>query len=684
MSQVSRVEPRRPSPGFGAPGRTSSGRQRNFVLDAMRALAVLLVIGYHVAPDAVPAGYLGVDLFFVLSGYLITSSLLRRTAHLYVESGTKSARLKAFFGKFYLGRLRRLVPAAILMLIVILPLTLLANPDVRVHLGRQVAGALTATANWVQLAAGVSYFDQDQAHLLNHMWSLAIEEQFYLFWPIIIIGLSYVGVHSSSKKMSSLHRTVGTVALIVAVLSGILMAVTYSLTRDFDQAYLNTLTHCFGLLLGAAVACMPRELDLGSGVRALVTVVAWAVLAVGVVVLKEQTAITQLGGMFVFSVAAAAAVLMATTGRQAHWQPRGLLAAGLRWVAERSYAMYLWHWPMVVLAAAWMPDPNGGEVELELLLARASLVVVVTFALSAASFRWIEQPILTKGYRVYAAEIWARLSDRAAMLWSAAVTVVVALALIAVGTAPAKTQQQERLEALAAQAQAIDMDGDGSGVDEAAGDGEETEAKPGKDNSGKDKPAEGKGSQDEGAKDKKPKPEKSKDKAKDKSGKGSDKTTPTIPSKNITFIGDSVTVASVPAIRQVYPASPVQASVGMQIWDAPDVVKQLKARGKLREYVVLGLGTNATFTKEQLGSLLADAGPGTKFVLVMPYGDREWIPDARKNIAAFAQENPDRVRVAHWDQVAVNASDIASDGIHPGPEAARMWVEEVTKALNSF
>ena len=683
MSQVISVEPREPSRGFGAPGRTASGHQRNFVLDAMRAIAVLLVIAYHVAPASVPAGYLGVDLFFVLSGYLITSSLLRRTAHLYVESGTRRARLKGFFGKFYLGRLRRLVPAAVLMLIVILPLTLLSHPDVRLHLGRQVAGALTATANWVQLAAGVSYFDQDQPQLLNHMWSLAIEEQFYLFWPIIIIGLSYIGVHTASKRVS-LHRTVGVVGVIVAVLSGISMAVTYSLTQNFDQAYLNTLTHCFGLLLGAMVACIPRDLQLGRGLRFAVTAGSWALLAVGVVVLKEQTAITQLGGMFVFSVAAAGAVLMGTTGKQAHWQPRGLIAAGLRWTAERSYAMYLWHWPMVVLVASWMPDPNGGEVELPLLLARASLVVVVTFALSAVSYRWVEQPILKHGYRVWWAELKARVSRAAAWSWCSAVAILVILTLVAVATAPAKTEQQKRLEALAAQAQALDPEG--PGMDDAPAD---EEPKPGSDEdpekpadkdkpSDKDKPAE---SDKPGESEKPAESEKPDDKDKQSSG---EKLKPAVSSQKVTFIGDSVTLASVPAIRQVYPKSPVQATVGMHIWDAPDVVRKLKAQGKLGEYVVLGLGTNSTFTPAQLGELLNIAGKNTKFILVMPYGDREWIPQARKSIAAFAKDNPERVRVAHWDQVAVNATDIASDGIHPGPESAMMWVNEVTKALNSF
>ncbi len=412
-----------------------------------------------------------------------------------------------------------------------------------------------------------------------------------------------------------------------------------TITGDPNQAYLNSLTHASGLLLGAYVACLPLIPRTGPLAR-------WALgagaLAAGVLclaVLSESSPFTQAGGIFLFSVASAVLVRLGTAGALAAL-PGGFPGAGLvRWIADRSYALYLWHWPLTVLASDWIRDPDGGALDSGVILLRAVVVVLPSLVLSEISYRLVERPVLQRGFR----GAWATAGDSRWALAGAAALLTVTTTAAAL-TAPAQTEQQTRLEELQKKSQAL----------------EEKRAE-------KKGPASGPKETSQGSKQGSAKP----------SSQGVD-------SSEVTFIGDSVTVAVSEKLQRSYPASPVQASVGQQMWDAPEVVRTLKEQKRLGKTVVVALGANGTFTAENLQSVVDAAGEGTRFVLVTAYGPKPWIPDANAQIRAFAAKHPDTVRIAQWDAVAKGATDMAPDGVHPGDQGAELWVKEVTRAIKSF
>lgn len=146
-------------------------------LDGLRALAALAVLVYHVAPNWMPGGFMGVDVFFVLSGFLITAILAKE------KHRTGKIRL----GRFWAKRFRRLFPAVTLTVLVTVPLAALVNRDFLVGIGRQVIGSLTFTYNWLNIFFGQSYFDRANPQFFSNMWTLAVEQQFYLFWPLILL-----------------------------------------------------------------------------------------------------------------------------------------------------------------------------------------------------------------------------------------------------------------------------------------------------------------------------------------------------------------------------------------------------------------------------------------------------------------------------------------------------------------
>lgn len=200
-------------------------------LDGLRALAVLAVLLYHISPNQFIGGYIGVDLFFVISGFLITYRNLQN-----IQNPNKTFTLK----NFWLRRARRLIPALVLVILVCVPIGAIIYPDILVGAFRQVAGALTYSTNWVEIIHGSNYFDQANPSLFKNFWSLAVEEQFYIIWPPLLLLLL-----SRRLKNSQLVTIVATIAVASMVLMGVLAA-----PDNYTRVYYGTDTHCFGLAMG--------------------------------------------------------------------------------------------------------------------------------------------------------------------------------------------------------------------------------------------------------------------------------------------------------------------------------------------------------------------------------------------------------------------------------------------------
>jgi peptidoglycan/LPS O-acetylase OafA/YrhL/lysophospholipase L1-like esterase len=344
-------------------------------LDGLRALAVASVVAYHVDLGWAQGGLLGVGVFFTLSGYLITDLLLGQ------QESPGGLRL----ADFWLRRARRLLPGLLVMLAVVVAwVTLLDRPLLPAVRGAVVASAFYVT-NWWLIAQHSSYFAQfGPPSPLGHLWSLAVEEQFYLIWPWLLwIALRL------RRSRAAIDSRLAAASLLLAAASAVTMGLLYQPGYDPTRVYDGTDTRVFALLIGAALAFVWPSRHLreevadrarwildGAGAAGLV------VFAVLVWRTSEYSPFLYRGGMVLLSFATALMVAAAASpasrfGRVLGWRP-------LRWLGVRSYGIYLWHYPIIVLTA----PAGGGDTP-----ARAVLQVAAVIGCAALSWRYIEEPI---------------------------------------------------------------------------------------------------------------------------------------------------------------------------------------------------------------------------------------------------------------------------------------------------
>jgi peptidoglycan/LPS O-acetylase OafA/YrhL len=341
-------------------------------LDGLRAIAVLAVIAYHLELGWAPGGLLGVGVFFTLSGYLITDLLL----------GQRDAVGRLRLGDFWLRRARRLLPALFLMLAVVVAWVTLFDRAQLPTLRGYVAAAALYVSNWWNIIREASYFSRfGPPPPLDHLWSLAIEEQFYLVWPFLLwLGLRYA---------RGRYRLAG-LTLAAAALSAMAMALLYQPGVDPTRVYEGTDTRAFGLLLGAALAMVwpSRRLRADLALRRRLLLDAAGVVGLVVIALliwrtDQYSPFLYRGGIVLLSVGTVGVV--AALAHPASWLGPALGWAPLRWLGVRSYGIYLWHFPIIVLTTP--------TVQRSVNLPLQILQVVATIAVAALSWRFVEEPI---------------------------------------------------------------------------------------------------------------------------------------------------------------------------------------------------------------------------------------------------------------------------------------------------
>lgn len=606
-----------------APRLPPARAQRFSGLDGLRAIAVGLVLVYHLFPGVLPGGFLGVDVFFAISGFLITSLLLRE-----LEAHGR-IRLLAFWQR----RARRLLPALALVLLVCTSLALLVQGDLLVRIGSQLAGASLFVSNWVFIANGADYFARDTPELFRNTWSLSIEEQFYILLPLLVIALW--------RLRSRLTRAVPLVVLGIA--SAALMFELSVQGADPTRIYFGSDTHTFGLLLGAAAATLlqrtessPRPpIGLTGQILSIVAALAGFVTLGALAWILVEGSPASFQGGFQLATVAALVVIIAVT-REGVWVGRALDMQPLRWIGERSYGIYLWHWPLLLLIGAAGGPWDGQPVAPWIV---GILTLVATVLISAASYRFIEQPIRTLGIRGAVRKLALVRGSSAPSTRAIALTLVAVLGVtlpatgFAIATAP---QLSSAAEAIARGEAMLD---EGTLTHSA---------------SPKPKP--------------KPKPTTS----------APPQITPE--GRDISAIGDSVMLASLPELSAALPDIAVDAEVSRGLGAGLEIVSGLEAQGTLRGVIVVGLGTNGPINVDDLESLRQLAQP-RQVVLINAHGDREWIPGVNQLLVDFA-DSYRGVVVADWDGTVTDVPDaLADDGIHPNPSGGEIYAESVANAL---
>lgn len=549
---------------------SSVARNRLPGLDGLRALAIVLVLAYHLFPGLAPGGFIGVDVFLVVSGYLITALLVaEHRAHGRIA-------LRRFWGR----RARRLLPALIVVVGVSSAVAALIGGDVLVGIGWQLAGVLTFSSNWWSIAQGSSYLDQTSPELFRHAWSLAVEEQFYLVWPLLLLLLLLL-----PSRALRVALPIG-LALASAVAMAVLAADPALDPAPASAAYLSTLTHGFGLLIGAGLALAVEPLRAREAAPRLPawTVDLAVVLAAGGLValasvLSIDAAATYRGGLVAASLLTA--VIVVCLAHPASRAARIADAPLPRWIGERSYGLYLWHWPVLVLLGAALPaiDRVGPQ---SWMLGLAALAITVPLA--AASYRFIEQPVRTR--RLDAALRgtlgWGR-PRRVALGVGTALALVglIAGGATAVVRAPAQSQAAEFIAA-----------------GQAAIDRSSVSVSP-------------------AVPLRRPLAERT---------LAPEVATALPTGDRITAIGDSVMLAAAPQLQERFPGIAIDAAVSRQMRQAPQIALALADAGMLREITIVGLGTNGSIDPETLHELRAILGPDRQLVLVSAQAPRGWDP----------------------------------------------------------
>ncbi|HDV6095028.1 TPA: acetyltransferase [Staphylococcus pseudintermedius] len=582
-------------------------------LDGVRAVAVIAIIIYHLNPQWLSGGFLGVDTFFVISGYLITSLLLTE----YHNTG------KIELMSFWLRRVKRLIPAVLFLVMGVIVLSLIFMPTEIQKVRADSIAAIFYVSNWWYIMQNVDYFEQFAVQPLKHLWSLAIEEQFYLVFPIVLLSLL-----SFIRRLKSIRI----IFLILLVISMIAMMVLYVPNENVARVYFGTDTRIQTLLMGVLLALVWPPFQLKAKVnrqmRTMIDtagVVGLAILFICFKFVSETNSILYYGGFFLIST-----VTLLVIASSVH--PSGYFAKFLgnkvfTFIGSRSYSLYLWHYPIIVLIHHQFVQ---GQIPPLVYVVEILLMVLM----AEFSYKFIEQPFRKEGFNIFAfnhLKNWR--SQKVLRTWLVIILLIPTL-LVMVGGFNRFAQKNstrvtevntEEIDKLITQPLPLpQLEIDGFVV---------------------------KGNKQKYA------------------------------SWKPLLIGDSVMVDIGDYFRSFVPKADINGKVGRQLVEATSLAKrQYQSYRDKNDIVVLELGTNGDFTEEQLNSLLEQFGEADIY-LVNTRVPRSYESHVNQVLAKAAKKRAN-VTLVDWYSRSENHTEyFAPDGIHLQPPGVRALTNSIIQAI---
>ncbi|MDK3807553.1 acyltransferase family protein [Staphylococcus pseudintermedius] len=582
-------------------------------LDGVRAVAVIAIIIYHLNPQWLSGGFLGVDTFFVISGYLITSLLLTE----YHNTG------KIELMSFWLRRVKRLIPAVLFLVMGVIVLSLIFMPTEIQKVRADSIAAIFYVSNWWYIMQNVDYFEQFAVQPLKHLWSLAIEEQFYLVFPIVLLSLL-----SFIRRLKSIRI----IFLILLVISMIAMMVLYVPNENVARVYFGTDTRIQTLLMGVLLALVWPPFQLKAKVnrqmRTMIDtagVVGLAILFICFKFVSETNSILYYGGFFLIST-----VTLLVIASSVH--PSGYFAKFLgnkvfTFIGSRSYSLYLWHYPIIVLIHHQFVQ---GQIPPLVYVVEILLMVLM----AEFSYKFIEQPFRKEGFNIFAfnhLKNWR--SQKVLRTWLVIILLIPTLLVMVGGFnrfAPKNSTRvtevnTEEIDKLITQPLPLpQLEIDGFVV---------------------------KGNKQKYA------------------------------SWKPLLIGDSVMVDIGDDFRSFVPKADVNGKVGRQLVEATSLAKrQYQSYRDKNDIVVLELGTNGDFTEEQLNSLLEQFGEADIY-LVNTRVPRSYESHVNQVLAKAAKKRAN-VTLVDWYSRSENHTEyFAPDGIHLQPPGVRALTNSIIQAI---
>lgn len=604
-------------------------------LDGLRALAVLAVIAYHLNLPWALGGLLGVSIFFVLSGYLITDILLAQW--------NPHGRIN--LQEFWLARVRRLLPALFVMLTGVILWIYLYDPGRLASVCSDAIAAIFYSSNWWLIFQQVSYFSSfGQPAPLGHLWSLAVEEQFYLLWPLLLgLGLRYIPCRS---------RLIGLITALMMA-SVMAMAVIYQPGSDPSRVYYGTDTRSFSLFIGAVLAFVwpSRKLsaDLSPRRRHLLDAAGGAALLLISLMIwlgHQYQAYLYQGGLLLFSLAAM--ILIAVLAHPASLLAKMFAIAPLRWLGVWSYGIYLWHYPLIVLSN---PTVNTGGLDIGLSIKQ----ILLAISLAAVSWYLIENPIRRGRWKKRFGQLSDGLSGQPQLLRCqvrakpASIVLILCFAAVVVGGCSIVSQaQQKRL-----------ISWDARGIEPPGLSAQELHLW--------DNEADEVGAQFTLGAD-------APDLAEDNNG--------ALTGKGITVIGDSVMVEVEAELKRRLPDIEVDAAIGRQMHQAPEIIADLGAQGRLGSTIVIALGANGAFTEKQFLNILDLLGDDRRVILVNVRVPKPWEAVVNQSLLRLSTTNPN-IELFDWYSASSGHNEyFYADGVHLKETGIKAYAGLLANAAN--